>query len=489
MGQIRSVVLTEAKTMYAGGNQGTAFLQIHTMNYDTGTGLYSQTSWVTNAGLTFTISKLVYEDGATSYLYYLKSSGTFTLNRLDITLPLTDTTTLASRGLVSSPTLSHQRSDAIWFKNGYVIVYGHLSSDMQFVDKTTMALTTTLTGSVVAVFFTLDNLDVNLLFAVSDNSPYGLYRIPIPASGAYAHTHSVVSASAINSNILNFGPYQYIGLVRTDLNPRTFEMYKKADLSVVGVPVNNQMLPTVMLYTLVQGPSEGNKFFLAYQYESAAYNFQSYYILFDMCVGRNAGTRICTTCPAGYYLNTANVADNDCYEEGRGKRSGTQALVPCADTNCLECPTSSTICRKCKQTPTQYWSQGTDPTTCVTTPPAPRFGIDATTFLYVACSDPNCLNCAASNTVCTGCDVAFAGAGGGWYLDGTTCKQKASFAPNQGVNGGVVATCTETNCIDCKSDYQTCTSCYVAGGFYLDGTVCKNQAMLAANQGKVTKTE
>ncbi|CDW83881.1 UNKNOWN [Stylonychia lemnae] len=99
-----------------------------------------------------------------------------------------------------------------------------------------------------------------------------------------------------------------------------------------------------------------------------------------MCVGRDAGTRICTTCPAGYYLNTPAVADNDCYEEGRGKRSGTQALVPCADTNCLECPTSSTICRKCAQTPTKYWSQGTDPTTCVTTPPASKFGIDATGF-------------------------------------------------------------------------------------------------------------
>src|SRR3990167_7645379 len=54
---IRSVVLTEAKTMYAGGAQRFSpmnFMQIHTMAYNTGTGLYSQTDWFTNSGFSFT---------------------------------------------------------------------------------------------------------------------------------------------------------------------------------------------------------------------------------------------------------------------------------------------------------------------------------------------------------------------------------------------------------------------------------------------------
>src|SRR3990167_5750108 len=45
---IYSVVLTGAKTMYAGGLTRYSpnwFMQIHTMAYNTGTGLYSQTDW------------------------------------------------------------------------------------------------------------------------------------------------------------------------------------------------------------------------------------------------------------------------------------------------------------------------------------------------------------------------------------------------------------------------------------------------------------
>jgi len=282
--EVNSVVLTEAKTMYAGGSSQSStmwYMQIHTMAYNTGTGLYSQTDWFTNSGFSFAISKLVLEEiGApptTSYLYYLS-----------------------------------------------------------FVK---------------------------------------------------------------------------------------FEVYTKTSLSQVGVPLAPIGVPNMEAYTLVQGPSEGNKFFLAHQTKSNVYNFQSYYIQFDLCTGRAGGQHlggICPSCPTGYYLSEVSVANNQCYPDGWKTTKGNLTLVPCADTNCLECPTSSTVCRKCKQTPTQYWSQGTDPTTCVTTAPASRFGIDSTGFKYVACSDANCLNCAASNTVCTGCDVA-----NGWYLDGTVCKTKA----------------------------------------------------------------
>src|SRR3990167_9230862 len=74
--------------MYAGGSSvpdgQDLFLQIHTMTYNTGTGLYSQTSWTTNSEFTKHITKLVYEAGTTSYLYYLAHTN---LWKADVTSP------------------------------------------------------------------------------------------------------------------------------------------------------------------------------------------------------------------------------------------------------------------------------------------------------------------------------------------------------------------------------------------------------------------
>src|SRR3990167_7953093 len=312
---IYSVVLTEAKTMYAGGLTRYSpnwFMQIHTMAYNTGTGLYSQTDWFTNSGFSFEISKLVLEEiGApptTSYLYYLKYSSPYTLNRLDVTIPVTSGSAVSP---LTSPTVTSEYSNSMQIRQGQMIVWGWLHTNMQFVDKTAMTITTTLTGSVAAYFFAIDNLDTNVLFAGNNNSPYGLYRIPIPASGTtYTNTHSVSSSNTIFGNILNFGPYQYIWLVRTDLSPKTFNMYTKSSLSPTGVPMPNINKPNVQFNTLVQGPSEGNKFFLAYQHSSTGNNFQSYYIQFDLCTSRAGGQHsggICPSCPTGYYHSEVSV--------------------------------------------------------------------------------------------------------------------------------------------------------------------------------------
>ena len=202
------------------------YMQIHTMAYNTGTGLYSQTDWFTNSGFSEGISKLVLEEiGApptTSYLYYLMYSSPYTLNRLDVTIPVTSGSAVSP---LTSPTVSDYSSYSMQLRQSHMINWGFQTTDMQFVDKTAMTITTTLTGSVKACFFAIDNLDTDVLFAVQAISAYGLYRIPIPASGAYTDTHAVSSSSIIYSNILNFGPYQYIGLVRTDLSPRAFNMF------------------------------------------------------------------------------------------------------------------------------------------------------------------------------------------------------------------------------------------------------------------------
>ena len=195
-------------------------------------------------------TKLVLEEiGApptTSYLYYLKHTAPYTLNRLDVTIPVTSGSAVSP---LTSPTdIATPRSDSMQIRHGDIIVWGYLSTNMQFVDKTAMTITTTLTGSASASYYNVDNLDQDLLFILRHDNPFGLYRIPIPASGAYTNTHSVPASLYIHSNILNFGPYQYIGLVRTDLSPTTFNMYMKAYLSPTHVPMSNTNTPKCSLW-------------------------------------------------------------------------------------------------------------------------------------------------------------------------------------------------------------------------------------------------
>src|SRR3990167_2942357 len=213
---ILSVVLTEAKTMYAGGYNKYDimwYMQIHTMAYNTGTGLYSQTDWFTNSGFIFPISKLVLEEiGApptTSYLYYLRQSNPKSLNRLDVTIPVTSGSAVSP---LTSPTIVAMYSDGMQLYQNSWVVWGILGPNMQFVDKTAMTITTTLTGSVEPSFFIVNNLDISVVFVTASMSPFGLYRIPISEMvGTYTSSHSVLSVAIISSNILNFGPYQYIG--------------------------------------------------------------------------------------------------------------------------------------------------------------------------------------------------------------------------------------------------------------------------------------
>ena len=94
------------------------------------------------------------------------------------------------------------------------------------------------------------------------------------------------------------------------------------------------------------------------------------------------------------------------------------------------------------------------------------------------------MNCAASNTVCTGCDVA-----NGWYLDGTVCKTKAQFNANQGVYHGVLKRCKNANCINCKDYFDDCLACNTATGWFLQNGVCKKLADLQFYQGFDPQTQ
>ena len=100
----------------------------------------------------------------------------------------------------------------------------------------------------------------------------------------------------------------------------------------------------------------------------------------------------------------------------------------------------------------------------------------------VTCQDANCLDCKANYQTCILCDT-----GAGFYLQGVICKSQVMLGANEGINLalGIIVACQTgtTHCIDCKSNYLICTRCDTGAGFYLDGTNCKNKAMLITSQG------
>jgi hypothetical protein len=80
-------------------------------------------------------------------------------------------------------------------------------------------------------------------------------------------------------------------------------------------------------------------------------NFQSYYLLFDTCVARDAATTVCSKCLDGYHMQEG-VANNTCWDydeipKGMGLTS-QGFLLPC-EQGCLGCKDNYMKCTECDE--------------------------------------------------------------------------------------------------------------------------------------------
>ena len=81
-------------------------------------------------------------------------------------------------------------------------------------------------------------------------------------------------------------------------------------------------------------------------------NFQSYYLLVDPCMVRDAANNICKQCMAGSYFIPHDTANNNCtwksrLTPGQGIDSATMSIKPCADSNCVNCVDNYQTCTEC----------------------------------------------------------------------------------------------------------------------------------------------
>ena len=80
-------------------------------------------------------------------------------------------------------------------------------------------------------------------------------------------------------------------------------------------------------------------------------NFQSYYLLVDPCMVRDAANNICQSCIPAYYRSNLQ-SDNRCLKPTdipvrHGIDSATMSIKPCADSNCVNCVDNYQTCTEC----------------------------------------------------------------------------------------------------------------------------------------------
>ena len=294
---------------------------------------------------------------------------------------------------------------------------------------------------------------------------------PSPIAGYYG---------ANTNNILNFGPYQFVVYVSSGTTAE-LQFFAKPGLTAVtpafttpSLTVYRAGLPTFRGWVIV-----GDRFYFGFISDGANKNFQSYYLTVDRCATRD-GSSVCTDCVDGLSLYRVGTSPgNQCmttaeFPAGYGIDTGSVELaIPCADTNCNDCKSSKDTCVACNSGWYLRSSGCYHPTTSPIIPDF--FGANTLTGTVVSCQiNPTCKLCKNDYQVCTGCDTAT-----GWFLNVNVCQHATSAPtiPNRkgpDTVSGLVVNCFDTNCLLCKADFNTCTGCDTAAGWYLNGIICQH---------------
>ena len=258
-----------------------------------------------------------------------------------------------------------------------------------------------------------------------------------------------------NTNyIINFGPYQYVGMLPYATSVQ-FYLFKKplldnVTLFSVNTPANDGGMTSSVFIT-------DAKAYFGYAMFNAPYNFQSYYLLFDHCAYRNAAG-VCQACIPNYIF----FVDGSCVPispiqagYGLNTQNNSQNILACSDTNCINCAANYQICTVCNAAANYilmpvtstcslcgagYFKNGTSPFTCYT-------------------CNSNCLTCESSGTNCTSCATGL-----NLFQANRTC---GTCSLGYFFTSGACSPCSSP-CLACTGTSNNCTACDQQGGYVLN---------------------
>jgi hypothetical protein len=222
------------------------------------------------------------------------------------------------------------------------------------------------------------------------------------------------------------------------------------------------------------------------------YGFNSVTTQFEPCTDSNcqkcaANKNTCTQCKtvSGFYKNIGNnlcesvATATDTY----GFNSVTSQFELCTDTNCQKCAANKNTCTQCKTVSGFYMNIGTS--VCETVPTVTdTYGFNSVTSQFELCTDTNCLKCAANKNTCTQCKTV-----SGFYknIGNNLCESVATATDTYGFNSitSQFEPCTDTNCQKCAANKNTCTQCKTISGFYknIGNNLCESVATATDTYG------
>ena len=184
---------------------------------------------------------------------------------------------------------------------------------------------------------------------------------------------------------------------------------------------------------------------------------EAYYYYFEETYCLNPLSVPCDQCQTGYYLTDQYYClDPPNFPIAMGI-SGIY-MKPCKDPNCKSCINNVNVCNVCDTA--NYWYLFGS--VCVKNVDIkPTYGANLLTGVVVSCADVNCKDCRIDHTICVWCNEDYslsAPAPAGLCLFNTGLP--STFGPNPAT--GVMTTCQTSNCDKCKRIYTECDFCLLS---------------------------
>ena|SRR3990167_2425247 len=202
---------------------------------------------------------------------------------------------------------------------------------------------------------------------------------------------------------------------------------------------------------------------------------KSFFLISDSCSIRNGGTSICSSCPAGYELTAANVADNECFPQDYQKLNGVLPTIPrsCDSpiANCAFCSTTDhTVCSGCDADIIVHTVAGVIAECYLTAAEIPAgYGKVTGSYSTATCkAGYNCATCREDYGKCETCNPGFTflrTSAEVANLGDIDCLA-ANNVNGYGLDSGVLLKgCSITGCLKCLANYQDCTECQAPNPF------------------------
>jgi hypothetical protein len=329
----------------------------------------------------------------------------------------------------------------------------------------------------------VNNLDLDKMYVAAMNTGTLYVRYTAPDSTGY---NIILDVLVLHYqvdilSILNFGSFNYVGLVipRDYYSDSTFYLHDKSSSHALEATIytdsNYKSFQSSYGRLLREGkldyPGRAG-FVLASQ---SADNFQSYYLLFECCKVMVGG--VCQEPISVLYFISTTPLSCDLRETITGSNGvdpTTYFAAACQVSNCWDCRFDNSKCSACEDNYVLYNNECRLPIDLpsgfgTSTQSYTERGTAVNKLFAVACADAaNCVECKSDYTKCTECKKT-----SGYYLNTNTSTCHNTFQQTFGPNTvtGIIERCTDTNCQECYTNIKSCTKCFTPYYLYLGGTI------------------